>query len=282
MPEEATNENGYKPISHEIDGWLVIHKGETFDLDLVCKQLNIVHSQSRKYAAVKLNNETKAGKLEKSNRLYRYIDNDIVPLNDWPDVVPGQTVSLDWPMGTDGTRFGFDGCIEIPQRGVVVIAGLTNTGKSSFMRNLLWMNMLKIHCTYFSSETSKEDFADYASRMTWANAFDDNHKPVFDLIDRHKDFQDVIRPNDLNLIDWLAMGDKFYALGELIEKIKHPLDHGAVVIAIQKDANKELGMGGQWGEHLASLYITMDFERLTVKKAKKWCHYNPNGKTWGF
>jgi hypothetical protein len=53
-------------------------------------------------------------------------------------------------------------------------------------------------------------------------------------------------------------------------------------VAIQKDPQKGLGVGGMWAEHKASLYMTMDFGRLTVEKAKKWDGINPNHKTWGF
>jgi hypothetical protein len=281
-----TDDTGYGLISKEIDGWLPLHKGESFDLDFVCRQLNIVHSQSRKWASVKLGNEVVAGRLEKSNKTYRYIDNDIVLINDWVTVESAPPICLQWPCSVDDqddTSFGFENTIDIPQKGLIILAGVTNTGKSTFCRNFLWMNMDLMHCTYFSSETSKEDFAEYANKMrTWKNPFGCDGKPIFDLAMRDHDWHDVIRPNDINIVDWLNMGDKFYQLGEVLMKMKSKLDKGILVVSIQKDSQKELGMGGQWGEHLASLYITMDFGRLTVKKAKKWKGENPNGKTWGF
>lgn len=285
MPEKEfiiADQKNYTVISREIDDWLTLHRGESFDIETVCKSLNIVNSQSRKYASVKLSNEVKSGLLEKSNKTYIYINNDLVLLNDWSTAQGASHLDLSWPMGDDESKFGFDGNVQIPEKAIVVVAGVTNTGKSAFLRNVLWANMAKYHSTYFTSETSKEDFADYASRMTWANPFDENGQPVFDLVERHNDFSHVIRPDDINIIDWLNLGDQFYKLGLIIEGIKAKLNHGVCFIAIQKDPVKELGMGGQWGEHLSSLYLAMDYNRMTVKKAKKWQQTNTNGKSYGY
>ncbi len=53
------------------------------------------------------------------------------------------------------------------------------------------------------------------------------------------------------------------------------------------DPNKELGIGGGFSQHLASLYLTIDFLpdkslRMIVKKAKAWQVHNPNHEMYGF
>ena len=173
-------------------------------------------------------------------------------------------------------------CITVSnQDGMFIAKDFIPTHNSVFCRNFLWRNMDAYPCFYFSSETSDTDFADYASRMTWAEPLRDG-KPKFELIWRNKDWKDVIQPDAINIIDWLNLGDNFYQIGAVLEGIKERLNKGMCLIAIQKDPVKDLGMGGMWSEHLASLYLTMDFERLTVKKAKKWHGWNSNGKTYGF
>ena len=57
---------------------------------------------------------------------------------------------------------------------------------------------------------------------------------------------------------------------------------GIALITIQKDANKSRGLGGQFSEHLASLYFAFDYNRITCVKAKEWTENNPNGNQWGF
>jgi len=282
VEEFDIEEPRYKELAKFVDDWVELHRGEKFDLDLICRQLEAVSRKARMCVASKLAYDVKRGKLEKLERYYIYIDNTINKL-DWLKASKANHLTLQWPFGVeDESAFDFEETIMIPEKGIVVIAGVTNTGKSTFCRNFLWCNMDRYHCTYFSSETSAEDFADYASRMTWRNPVNEDGNSKFDLIWRNKDWKHVIQPDDINIIDWINMGDNFYQIGTIIEGIKEKLDKGICVIALQKDPSKELGTGGQWSEHLASLYMTIDFGRLTVKKAKKWRKVNPNNKSFGF
>jgi len=41
-------------------------------------------------------------------------------------------------------------------------------------------------------------------------------------------------------------------------------------------------MGGGFSEHLASLYLSIDFNRLTVRKLKEWKDIDCNRKVFGF
>ncbi len=159
---------------------------------------------------------------------------------------------------------------------------VTNTGKSVFARNFLWMNMDAYPCVYFTSETSEDDFADYASRMTWANPVKEDGTDKFRLVWREGDFKDVIDPDAVNIIDWLDIYKDFYEIGYVLNGIKAKLNKGIVLVAIQKHPEKGLGVGGMWAEHKASLYVTMDYNRITAEKAKKWQEWNPNHRTWGF
>jgi len=274
-----------KVIWKLIDTWLAMHKGERFDLDTLCRQLDIKTRDDRHEVTKKLSYEVTRKKIEKSVNvrppIYRPLDNTVVKM-DWVNATTPPQLNLKWPAGIDNTHFGYENRIYIPSKGLIVIAGVTNTGKSVWCRNFLWRNMNNYHCVYFSSETSSEDFHDYASRMTWANPLDKKGNPVFDLIDRNKDFKDVIQPDSINIVDWLNIGDNFYQIGAILEGIKEKLNKGIAVIALQKDPAKELGTGGMWSEHLSSLYMTLDYGRMTVKKAKKWYEWNPNGHTWGF
>jgi len=275
------NEQLYKRVARLVDDWAELHIGETFDLDTVCRQLDIVSREGRRNVSKKLSYDVKQGKFEKNSKSYRYIDSTLTLLN-WNEVEKSENLKLAWPFGVeDESTFGFEESVLIPEKGVIVLAGVTNTGKSTFCRNFLWCNMDHYHCTYFSSETSAEDFADYASRMDWREPMNGNG-PKFNLVYRTRDWKDVIQPDDINIIDWLNIGDNFYQIGQVIEGIKEKLNKGIVLIAIQKDPQKEYGLGGMFSEHLASLYLSIDFSRLTVKKAKKWHNINPNGTMWGF
>lgn len=279
---ETTSEGLYKQVSGLIDDWLEIHTGETFDLDLVCKQLEITSREGRKMAAIKLAYEVKQGKLEKNNRLYRYIDNTFKLIR-WNEITDVNTLDLRWPYGhDDDSRFGFDGHAQISPGDIVVIAGVTNTGKSAFSLDFLWQNMDEYPCTLMVNEYSPSKFKRRVSRMAWAKPLRQDGTPKFELIERHDSWQDIIRPDNVNIIDWINLSDNFYQIGKIIEGIQAKLRNGICLICLQKDPNKPLGMGGGFSEHLASLYLILDFERLTVKKCKEWNGHDPNNETYGF
>jgi len=281
MTSKFKDDGLYRKASVVVDEWLLYHRGETFDLDIICRQLEIRDAHKRNLISQKLAYEVNKGTIEKVNRTYRYKDNTIIRMN-WRESKGAINIPINWPCGIDGSRFGFDGHVYIPEKGMIVLAGVTNTGKSVFMRNLLFKNMDAHKCVYFSSETSEDDFAEYASRMSWGNPINNDDTDKFELIWRDKDFKDVIQPNSINIIDWFNIYNEFYRIGELLDDMKSMLDKGILVVAIQKDPFKGLGVGGMWAEHKSSLYMNMDFGRLTVIKAKKWYEYNPNHQTWGF
>ncbi len=287
-PEEA--KGLYKAASKAVENWMALHRGETFDLDLICRQLEIHDSEKRNLIARKLFYEVKHGFLEKSNRLYRYIDNNIVPI-DWVNASEGAIIDLKWPQGhetenggSQDSRFGFDGKVVISAGDIIVVAGVSNMGKTAFILNLLWNNMDLYPCTLMGNEYTASKFKRRVKNMTWNTPLDEDGKPKFELLSRRDNWKDIIRPDNINLIDWISMSGKgeFYNIGAVIEGIQAPLRDGIAVISIQKSESKELGEGGQYSEHLSSVYLLVDFERITVRKVKEWRGENPNRKMYGF
>jgi hypothetical protein len=272
----------YREVSKTVDEWMPYHQDETFDLDLICRQLELTSAEARKLVATKLRNLVSNGVLDKNNKYYRYI-NTIVKGLDWVNAKTDDQIIVNWPYGIeDDTHFGFDGHLIIPQRSLIVIAGVTNTGKTTFALNFLWMNMDLYDCTLMGSEYEPSQFKRRAANMTFREPINEKGLAKFELIERHDNWKDVIRPDHINIIDWINLGDKFFELGKILEGIKQKLNKGIALVCIQKDPRKDYGMGGMWGAHLASLYLTMDFGRLKVEKAKEWNGYNPNGEIYGF
>lgn len=274
----------YKRASALVDEQLEIHAGEQFTLDSLCRWISpnaAMNRDDRKLVAIKLSYEVKHQKLEKNNILYRVIDHSYKDI-DWVNADPGVESGIQWPYGIDdGTRFGFDGHVVISQGQTVVLAGKSNSGKTTFCLNLLWENMDTVPCTLMGNEYTPANFKRRTSRMAWADPLKDG-KPKFELIERFDNWKDIIRPDNLNIIDWINLGDNFYQIGKIIEGIQAKLKTGVAVICIQTAPGKELGLGGAFSIHLASLYLSIDYERMTVLKAKEWNAYNPNNDTYGF
>ncbi len=286
MDNLAINQVKYGKVSQLVDNWLEVHKGERFDLDTICRQLQAVTREGRQLVAIKLAYEVEHKKLEKNTTphpsLYRTIDNTY-KLIDWINAIDSDTLDIKFPYGVeDGSQFGFDGRVLISPGDIIVIAGVSNMGKTAFCLNMLWENMDKYPCTLMGNEYTPAKFKRRVKRMDWHSPYNEDGTPKFELIERHRDWKDIIRPNNINIIDWINLSDNFYQIGAIIEGIQEKLLNGIAVISIQKDATKDRGLGGGFSEHLASLYLTVDFERLNIIKAKEWCDFNPNGKSYGF
>ena len=272
----------YKKVSAIVDTWLDIHKGETFDLDLVCRQLQITERENRNFVAQKLFYEVQIGKLEKSNRIYRYInkDKDII---DWYNSTSTSTIDIQWPKGRDESKFGFDGCVCISPGDIIVVAGVSNMGKSCFAQNFLWENMNNYSCVLMGNEYTPVKFKRRISRMTWNNPIDENGKPKFELIRRLENWADIVEPDKITIIDWIALpANELYNIGHVIQGIQSKVGNGIALIVLQKDEASNLGRGRAFSEELSSLYLTIDKKRMTVRKAKEWFDHDPNREVYGF
>ncbi len=272
----------YKKVSILVDKWLDLHKGETFDLDTICRHLEIHERENRHFVVQKLSYEVKAETLEKSNRLYRYINKEIKYI-DWLDDTVTETLNVKWPQGRDGTKFGFDGHACISPKDIIVVTGTSNMGKTAVCLNFLWENMDNYSCRLMGNEYAPSKFRRRVQRMTWKEPLNGDGQPKFELIERHENWKDIIEPDKFNIIDWLSLpGDKLYMVGNVIEGIQSKLHNGIALIVLQKDEDAKLGRGRGFSEELASLYLVIDKGRLTVRKAKEWYEHNPNGEIYGF
>ena len=282
---EATGQ--YQKIASLVREWVEIHKGEAFDLDMISRQLQIQERTNRKYVAIELSKLVGKGTLEKVTSpiykpLYRYIDNTCKYI-DWVNAASSDVLDIKWPYGIeDDSRFGFDGRVKISPGDAIVLAGVSNMGKSTFCHNFVWENMDEFPCTLMGNEYVPGKFKRRVGRMTWKDPLNPDGTPKFELIERREGWKDIIRPDNINIIDWINLSDKFYEIGKIIEDIQARLHRGIVMIALQKDEHKTRGLGGGFSEHLSSLYLSIDYERLTIVKAKEWTEWNPNGKMYGF
>ena len=264
-------------LSQRVDDFIELHMGGTFDIRTIRQECQIETDKAYHALIAKLGREVQAGKLEKSRGIYRVLDNTIT-LIDWVHADEQEHLPVRWPFGReDETQFAFDGHVFVSPGDLVVIAGVSNMGKTAWCLNFLWENMDAFPCTLMGNEYQGSKFKRRVSWMDWAEPLNEHGAPKFELIERYDGWKDAIQPDNINIIDWINLDDKFYMIGAILQGIRSKLRKGMAVVALQKSAGKEMGMGGGFSEHLASLYLTLDFERMTVKKAKEWDGVNPNG-----
>ncbi len=273
----------YKEVGKRLDRWIPEHLGETNDVDTICRQLQIESGEARHQLTHRLNNDVKAGKSEKVNRLYKYLllTKEYIP---WYDFTEDEVLPFNWPKGRDGSKFPFDGHITFRATDLFVMAGTSNKGKSTIAKNILWENMDEWNgrIDLFVNEYQPARFARNADMMCWNTPFNLDGTPKFQLLRQETDWQYAIEPDHLNIIDWVEMSDDFYKVGAILKAIQQRLRHGMAVVVIQKGEGAALGMGGQFSEHRASYYWAVDEGRFLFKKAKEYNRFNPNGRTFGF
>lgn len=166
---------------------------------------------------------------------------------------------------------------------IVVIAGVSNAGKTRFCLNTAKMNMDKFDIHYFSSEMGGREIVKTLRQYDGLNPFDWTVK----FRERSGKFEDVVVPDAINIIDFLEIHDNFYLVGQMIRDIFDAMrgGEGIAIIALQKDPKQDTGRGGYLSLEKSRLYLTMDYNKKDRKgtaqivKAKNFVNtaIDPNG-----
>lgn len=190
---------------------------------------------------------------------------------------------------------------------IIVVAGSPNAGKSAYVSNLVHSVFVlttkgelaknykesvaaqmaeqmctgkKLECHFFSSEAGEDEMS---SRLELHPGGIESFRDV-QFWERDNNFADVIRPNALNVIDFMEVYDDFYQIGGWINDVHRVLDKGIAVIVIQKKRGRDVGKGGDVTMEKPRLYISLENNTpyggiCKVVKAKFPKHHskNPNG-----
>jgi hypothetical protein len=185
--------------------------------------------------------------------VWRKINKDI----EWCDLSACQeshVKKLDTKLPT-----GLGSLISTFQGDLIVIAGVTNTGKSSFALELALQNK-DTGVRYFSSELTIEQIQDRATK----DGIDIKALSGIKFAMRYEAFQDVVQPDCINIIDYLqapgsAEDPRYFAIPHLISKIHEKMNGtGLTLICIQKDPGKRTGDGGFKTLYRSNLYLSLD------------------------
>jgi len=129
--------------------------------------------------------------------------------------------------------FDLDTFVNIYPKNIIVVAGSPDAGKTAFLLNVAEMNMDNHEIYYFSSEMAEQELKLRLSKF---------ERPLTDFkrinwVERSSDFSDVIKPDAINIIDFLELHEDFWIVGKLIKQIFDKLHKGIAIIALQKDRN---------------------------------------------
>ena len=142
---------------------------------------------------------------------------------------------------------GLDKMVGLRGKNIVVVAGGNNAGKTLFALQVAHNNLRQNgggyeHVWYFNSEMGPGELRNRLlgidSRVeSWAG---------LEPWERSSDFHAVIRPDGLNIVDYMEISDKFYLVADMIQRIHAALRNGIAIICLQKSPDKDVGRGGEF------------------------------------
>jgi hypothetical protein len=256
-------------LSSEIREWITLQEGY-FNTTDILQTLQITTKEEKKNLTVILTRLHKEGIIEKyGERRGQYktvqkLEENII------DLYSANTTSIPLKL-----PLGISDLVKIMPKNIIIVAGESNAGKTAFLLNCAANNMFQHNVYYYSSEMGgvelKERLQNYDKIPldAWQRC---------KFIERATDFDLAIRPDDINIIDFLEIHDEFYKIGGYVKKIFDKLNNGVAIIAIQKNKGRDEGLGGARSIEKARLYLSMVPGKIKIVKAKNWINsmINPN------
>jgi len=211
----------------------------------------------------------------KSGSAFTVVDDTLRPIKFKQPT--GSKVDLIIPFGIH--KYGF-----LYRHNIMVVSGSKDAGKTAFLLNLIRMNMNKHRIAYWSSEMCEDEMAVRLSKYEGLDIEDWN----FEAYERSYNFDQVIIPDAVNVIDYLELGGdeaEYYKGVALIRKIYDKLDDGIAIIACQKNKDAELPKGGSGLLEKARIAVSLDKGKATLTICKNWADgvtTSPTGLNWSY
>ncbi len=193
---------------------------------------------------------------------------------------PGKEWEITFPLGIDDL-------IHTYPKGIIVVYSSPDGGKSAFLFDFMKRNMDKftnrIH--YFSSEMGGQELGDRLSKFGISIK---EWKKSIKFWERSRNFADAVKPEDINIIDFLAVHEDFSLVGKYIDGIWERLIGGIAIVVLQSKYNSDLPRGAEFALEKARLAFTLlqkeKHHLCKITKAKNWKNdlMNPNRKVKKF
>ena len=256
MPPQQTYEKNPAIASAraKIQGFLDYVEG-SFRLFEVYEALLAKTPDEKQNVRRALTRERQAGTIERlaAPGMWRKVDKSISWLDLSKPYTPPAEFQVKLPLQLESM-------VKVYQGDLILIAGRTNCGKSSFALELAMKNP-QLNPYYLSSELTPEQIQSRARLaglpLTMLNGI------KFAM--RYEAYQDIITPGGTFIIDFLSGAGgtsedpRYFAVPHMITKIHEKMQgQGLTLVILQKDPGAKSGEGGFKTMHRANLYLTLD------------------------
>jgi hypothetical protein len=313
LPETA-------PLSKLIEDWVRSNEGKftTYQID---SEFNLKTRAEKNNRSFVLNRLAKQGLIRKDGQRsgqWRIVARDCEAM----DVFGSGVEKLQIPL-----PLGLSGMVNVYPGSIVVVAGTSNSGKSAFVSNFAfscyaYLSTLREEYNIYSipaclskqGQKKPETFAEYFAPYMDPKAqeaevhYFNSEMAAPELRDRleqfpggaeafrkvhfwkrSSDFADAIRPNGVNIIDFMECYDEFWKIGQWINEIHKELNRGIAIVVLQKKHGAATGRGGELTMEKPRLYLNLESNAphggiCKIVKAKSFADPkdNPNGKEIDF
>ena len=240
--------NFYALNADGISNWINQQGDKEFTIDDAMRQLNAIRRDDKAIILEAINRGLETGVLERpTGRANTYRKTTSIERIDitTEDCIPEIKLYL---------LFQLERCLKIQPKNIILVAGESNSGKTAFLFNLVYINQNIQKFRYITSEMTKEEIQARISKFGMS-AYDFSKFCEFYACCR--DYSAAIDPDGINIIDFLEVYDNFSRIGEEIKKIFDKLRSGIAIIAIQKKRGETYGRGGEFTIEKARLAISL-------------------------
>ena len=263
-------------LTQKVRNWIEMNPGAFFTRQIY-DELSISKTDKDKISVI-MSRLIAEGVIERTGQkagCFRTIDSTCEAI-DWRKTEI-ETFDINLPLGISNL-------VSIYPKNIVIIYGEPDAGKTALMLNIVDFNRDK-EIFYFSSEMGGGELHDRISKFPGA----EESWSHFHAFERSDNFSDVIRPDAINIIDYLELTDNFYLVAGKVMEIFKKLRKGITIIGLQMAPGGKLGRGGAFSLEKARLNMTIsknppDGAILRIVKAKKRARpdLNPNNQRCDF
>jgi len=268
----VTNSVTEPPLAQQIRDWVETTTG-WFNTTTCDKELNIL---------------SKSGKANRRMAFKRLVDGNILQRHPSRDGVFRRIEKLATKIDLSQSipesngitlPLGLNELVKIYDGNIILLAGEKDAGKTSYCLNIAADNMVTHEIHYFNCEMGVEELTNRLYEFNDVDFRDWQHYVNF--YERSSNFADLIVPGKkvINIIDYMAIYENHFLIGQWIKDIHEKLNGAIAVIAVQKPGGRDEAVGGGVTLDIPRLYLAMSRGKMKIVSAKnrKNRAVNPNG-----
>jgi hypothetical protein len=226
-------------IAAEVEDFVSVTSGD-FSVTQCDHERHFVTKEDRAAVRKALSRLKSKGIIEKTGNKdgwYKKVESSFEFINFDED----EKVEVEYPVRLP---LGLNDIAEVSQGNIILVGGEFNAGKTTFLLNVLKENKEWLPLRYITSEMSKSEFkkrfATFGLPLNFWRQTD-----LTDYVKKSSDFHAAIRPDAINIIDYMEFKDSDYTKGaEYLTQIHDKLTTGIAIVAVQKKKNQRMPRSG--------------------------------------